>query len=154
MKNTKKPYTQMMCEISIRYRRPIFEKMPHIKSSEDANDILRKSIDNEGLSHKEYFWILLLNQSNRVLGFAEIGRGDTSGVALNLKEIFQMVILSNSSGLIVAHNHPSGNTSPSEQDRVMMKKIKHIAELFSITLIDSLILTTESYFSFSDNHQL
>ena len=141
-------------EIEVCYKRPLFQKMMHIKRSEDADKILRDYIDLERIDLKEFFWVILLSHANRVVGISEIGSGTPKGVVTNLQEIFQLVLKTNASAFIVAHNHPSGNLQPSTNDRNITKKIKKLAKLIDVDLLDHLIMTSEGYFSFSDNHAL
>ena len=140
-----------MNEVSIVYKRPLLDEMPNVKSSIDADEILKNVIDLDTLDYKEFFWVLLLNNCNSVLGFAEIGKGDTKGVIVNVKEIFQLTLTSNATSIILCHNHPSGKLKASISDKNITSKVKEIAELFSVTLLDHLILTSESYYSFADN---
>ncbi|WP_299223857.1 JAB domain-containing protein [uncultured Psychroserpens sp.] len=141
-------------EIEICYKRPLFDRMILIKSSEDANKILRKFVNLKRIDLKEFYWVMLLSQSNRVLGISEIGSGTITGVATNLKEVYQLVLMTNSSALIVCHNHPSGNLKPSQSDKKVTERLLKLADLIDVTLLDHLIITSESYFSFSDNHLL
>ncbi|MDG5490620.1 JAB domain-containing protein [Psychroserpens sp. SPM9] len=153
---TKLPFTQLFScsEIEVCYKRPLFNKMMHIKGSKDADQILRSYIDLERIDLKEFFWVIPLSNANRVLGISEIGSGTIKGVATNIHEIYQLVLLTNASSLIVAHNHPSGTLKPSANDKQITKKLMKLAELIDVTLLDHLIITSESYFSFSDNHML
>jgi len=139
-----------MHEVAIVYKRPLFDTMPHITNSEDVNSIIKEVVDLNTLDLKEFFWVLLLNNGNRVLGIAEIGRGDTKAVTVNVKEIFQLVIKTNAVGLVLCHNHPSGILKPSEADKAMTKKIKEASKLFSVSLLDHVIITSEDYYSFVD----
>lgn len=100
------------------------------------------------------FWILLLNNANQVLGFSETGIGTVKSVDVNFTEICQLAILSNAVGVVVSHNHPSGKLFPSSQDLKLTKRIQKGLDLFNIKLLDHLIITTESYYSFSDNFLL
>ncbi|MFD2916861.1 JAB domain-containing protein [Psychroserpens luteus] len=150
------PVTQLMgChEIEVCYKRPLFNKTMLIKSSKDADRILRSYINLKRVDLKEFFWVIPLSNANCVLGISEIGSGTIKSVSTNLHEIYQLVLLTNASGLIIAHNHPSGQLKPSETDKQITKKLTKLAELFDVTLLDHLIITSESYFSFSDNHIL
>jgi len=141
-------------EITVSYKRPLFQKMVHIKGSEDADTLLRNYIDMGRIDLKEFFWIILLSHANRVLGISEIGSGTPKGVVTNIQEIFQLVLLTNATGLIVAHNHPSGNLKPSHSDREVTKKLQKLSKLIDATLVDHIIITSESYLSFSDTRQL
>lgn len=150
MNNTKLHNRSSMHEVGIVYKRPLLDDMPLVNSSEDAYNVLRTVIDDETIDHKEYFWLLLMNNANRALGFAEIGKGDVRGVVVNTKEIFQLAINVNAAGIIVSHNHPSGTLKPSQRDKDITKKVQVIGELFSVNLLDHIIITSEGYYSFSD----
>ncbi|WP_299059182.1 RadC family protein [uncultured Polaribacter sp.] len=138
-------------EVQIHYERPIFNTNRVVKCSEDSERILREFLDNKRIDYKEFFWILLLTNANQILGVSEIGIGNTTGVAVNVKEIYQLALLSNASAVVVAHNHPSGKLKPSTADKVLTQKLKEAFKLLDITLLDHLILTSEGFVSFSDS---
>lgn len=141
-------------EIQIHYKRPLFISMKHIASSEDANNILREFIDVDRIDLKEFFWIILLTNANRVLGISEVGSGSSKGVVINIKEILQLALITSSSAIILAHNHPSGNFNISESDKRLTRKLKELTDIMEVTLLDHLIITSESYTSFADNGEL
>ena len=143
--------SKKLYEVGIVYKRPLFDTMPVVKNSKDAHSVLSKLIDYDLVDFKEYFWVLLLTKSNRVLGFSQIGMGDTAGVVVNVKEIFQLALKTNASGIILCHNHPSGNLTSSQPDKKLTEKIKLTATLFSMELVDHIIITSEGYYSLSDN---
>ena len=94
---------------------------------------------------------MLLNRSNRVLGIAHISKGGITGTVTDLRIILQYAISGNASGIILAHNHPSGNLKPSEADLSLTKKVVHAAELMDIKVMDHLIIVAEQqYFSMAD----
>jgi DNA repair protein RadC len=140
----------LLAEISISYK-PLFKlsERPQIKTSTDAFNIL-KSAWSEDLSYCEEFLILLLNRSNKVLGVSKISVGGIAGTIADPKKIFQSALKANASGLILAHNHPSGNLKPSEADLSLTKKIKEAGKFLDLEVIDHIILTDEAYFSFGD----
>lgn len=147
----KKIDSKKMYEVGIVYKRPLFDTMPMIKNSSDAHTVLSKLIDYDLVDFKEYFWVLLLTKSNRVLGFSQIGMGDTASVVVNIKEIFQLALKTNACGLILCHNHPSGNLTSSKPDRTLTEKIKIAGKIFSIDLVDHIIITSEGFYSLADN---
>ncbi len=100
--------------------------------------------------------MLLLNRANKVLGITTISEGGLSGTVTDVRLIFQYAIKANDSGIIVAHNHPSGNSNPSESDLKITQKIKEAGNLLDIQLLDHIILTPESeiYRSFADEGQI
>ena len=128
--------------------------MYHVSCPEDADRILRNYINKEQLDLIECFWVILLTNANRVLGISEVGRGTTLGVQTNPKYIFQTVLMVNAASIIVAHNHPSGNLAVSSNDVRETKKLRELARLMDITLLDHLIITSESFLSFSKEGKL
>ena len=97
----------------------------------------------------ESFYILLLNRANNTIGYAKISQGG-AGTVVDIKILLNYVVGSLASSVILAHNHPSGNTAPSEADKIITKKIKEACALVDCQVLDHLILTKDSYFSFGD----
>jgi len=125
---------------------------PKIKCSKDAYDLILSAWDAETIEYTEEFKVLLLNRSNAVLGLITVSKGGISGTVTDVRIILQAAIKANASGLIVAHNHPSGNLNPSESDARITRKIKGAGELMDIQLLDHLIITPDrDYYSFADN---
>ncbi len=155
MKTEKKsPKIHMVHEVSIVYKRPLYDEQMKITKSSDAANIFRKIIDEHRIDYKEIFCVMLLSRANQVLGVSEIGSGSTAGVVMNSIELFQLAILSNASGIIICHNHPSGNLNPSEQDIEYTRKLKEAAKLLDISLLDHVIISSEGHYSFSDEGML
>lgn len=121
-----------------------------ISCSQDAEKLVREFWE-EDMEHIESMKLILLNRANRVLGVANLSTGGTSGTICDTRIVFQYAIKSNASGIILCHNHPSGNIKASEADKSITKQVKEAGQFFSIQLLDHLILTPyDSYFSFSD----
>lgn len=137
-------------QIEIHYKRPIYGSMKSITCAEDADVILKNYIDINLMDVKEFFWVMFLSRANRVLGISTIGCGGISGVIVNIREIFQLTLLTHASQIIVAHNHPSGKLIPSEKDKQLTEKLEQGLSLFDVKLLDHLILTSESFLSFAD----
>ena len=93
---------------------------------------------------------MLLNRANRVLGLIDISLGGTAGTIADPKVIFAAAIKSNACGIILVHNHPSGNLKPSQQDLDLTRKIKAGGQLLDIVVMDHMIITSEGFFSFAD----
>ena len=123
---------------------------PKVRCSQDADALLRKVFPS--LEHVEYFYIICLNRANQVLGFHQVSKGGISGTVTDVRVIFQVAIKTSSSGLILAHNHPSGNTQPSDADLKITRKIKEAGALLDISVLDHLVLTEEGYLSFADEN--
>jgi DNA repair protein RadC len=127
-----------------------------VKCSRDAHKIFFDSWNHSTIEHKETVKMLLLNRANKVLGIITLSEGGLSGTVTDVRTIFQCAIKGNASGIILSHNHPSGNTNPSESDLKITQKIKEAGNLLDIQLLDHIILTPESdlYRSLADEGQI
>jgi DNA repair protein RadC len=144
-------FTSNLAEISISYS--TFVKAGErrkVRCSKDAYDALREVFPS--LEHREYFYILCLNRANQVLGYHQVSVGGLSGTVTDVRIIFQVAIKANASGIVLAHNHPSGNLTPSEADMKITKKIKYAGQFLDISVLDHLILSEEGYMSFADDN--
>lgn len=141
-------------QVELHYKRPLFNSMQHIKNSNDVDTLLRKFIALNRIDLKEFFWVILMTNANRVIGISEIGSGTPRGVSTNFHEIYQLILKTNATAFAVAHNHPSGNMKPSENDKRITKKIQKLSKLMNVEFVDHLIITSEDYFSFNDMHLL
>ena len=144
-----------VAEAKITYKNPVkASERVKITKSNDAYELLLANWDNGSLELWESFKILILNKANKVLGISQIGEGGVSGCVVDAKRVFTTALLANCSSIILSHNHPSGNTQPSEADRQITKKIHAAGLLLDIAVLDHLIITAESYYSFADNSEL
>ena len=123
-----------------------------ITCSRDAYKIFMENWNLDIIEFVEEFKLMLLNRSNAVLGIMEVSKGGISGTVTDVRLIYQAAIKANASGIIVCHNHPSGNLNPSESDAKLTQKIKEAGLLMDIQLLDHLIIISDgSYYSFADN---
>lgn len=120
----------------------------HIKSSKDVAEIFKPLLSD--LLHEE-FWVLFLNRSNRVIDRLKLSQGGISGTVTDVRIIMKKAVEHLASGLIVCHNHPSGNLNPSESDSKITNKIKDAGNLMDIQLLDHIIISGNDYYSFADN---
>lgn len=125
-----------------------------ILSAENAYKILLSVFDSETIQYKEFFKVILMNRANKVLGVRHISEGGLNETSADIRIIMQAAILGNASAIILAHNHPSGNIQPSMQDDQVTKRVKEIAKLIGINLLDHLIITDETYYSYSENGRI
>lgn len=140
-------------EIEISYNpRKIFDEDLKIKSSYNASKILRQFFPS--LTHVEYFYILLLNNSNQVLGYKMISMGGLTSTIVDIRVVMQTALKANAVSIILSHNHPSGNLKPSQQDLKLTEKVKKAGDFLDIKVLDHIILTDETYYSFADEGQL
>lgn len=98
--------------------------------------------------------LVLVNKANMVLGIYELSKGGVSGTVVDIKIVLSVALKCHASGIILVHNHPSGNLTPSESDKQITGKLKQACELLDIRLLDHLIITKENYYSFSDSGNL
>jgi DNA repair protein RadC len=139
-----------LAEIEISYRSKIPPSQRRkISSSRDAEEILR-SIWSDTMEFREEFVILLLNRANRVLGYYKVSSGGMTGTIADSRIIFSVALKSCACAIILAHNHPSGNTQPSDADRKLTTNLKKGGEYLEISVLDHIILTSETYLSFAD----
>jgi DNA repair protein RadC len=124
-----------------------------ITGSEIAEQYIRQFYSDD-LEIFESFFILLLNRANETIGYAKISQGGIVGTVVDKKILLKYVVESLASGVILAHNHPSGNTNPSEADLKITREIKELCNLIDSPVLDHIILTADSYYSFSDNGKL
>jgi len=122
-----------------------------ITSSKTAYQLFQKRLSD--LPHEE-FWLLILNRANKVIKEEFISKGGISGTIVDVRLICKSAIENNASGIIIAHNHPSGQIIPSKQDKEITIKLKSALILFDVSLLDHLIIGDLNYFSFADENLL
>lgn len=143
-----KEYKNLVGEYVIEYRAKKHTKVK-IKSSQTASDFARE-VWPGSLMVRESFIVLMLNKANNVTGYYVASQGGLSGTVVDNRLILHVALQSLSSSMILVHNHPSGNTQPSDADKLITAKIKAAAEYMEIKVLDHIILTEERYFSFAD----
>ncbi len=142
-------FNSTLAEIEISYKpRYKASELPKVVTSGDAYACLKDVFPS--LDYREYFYILCLNRNNKVLGYCQISIGGLAGTLADVRIIMQAALKSNACSIILSHNHPSGNLVPSEADKDLTKKIREAGKLLDIPVLDHLIVTSESYFSFAD----
>ena len=122
-----------------------------IDSSRSVFELMQPIIGE--LFHEE-FWVIYLNSSNKVLMKSFLSKGGITSTSVDLRLILKSAIQIGAVGLVLAHNHPSGALRPSGADKNITKKIKQAAEILDIKVVDHLIITENSYFSFADKRLL
>ncbi len=120
---------------------------PQVRSSRDAYLCIAPAIAD--LPHEE-FWLLLLNRANLVTAKERISSGGIAGTIVDPKVVFRRVLEHSASSVILAHNHPSGTLRPSDADISLTKKLVAAAESLDVQILDHLIVTEKSYYSFAD----
>jgi DNA repair protein RadC len=137
-------------EVKVSYV-PANSNLPVIRTSKDAFTYLQAFYDPNTIGLHEQFMVLLVNRANRVLGCYQLSKGGLTGTVVDTRILFGTALKALASGLILAHNHPSNNLKPSEEDRKITSTLISGGKLLDITILDHLILGTENnYISFAD----
>jgi len=134
-------------EIGRRRRIEDVEEVNVITSSESAFEVL---LPNLGELQHEEFWIVYLNNSNKILHKAQLSKGGITGTLVDVRLAMKQALEYGAVGLILAHNHPSGTLKPSAADKEITQKLKTAAQILDIKVLDHLIITQKDYFSFAD----
>ena len=125
---------------------------PQVKCSRDGYNLFMQRWNHDTIEHVAEFKVMLMNRSNTVQGIMDVSKGGISGTVTDVRKLLRAIIKPNASGIIVCHNHTSGNLNPSESDTKLTQKIKQAGMIMDIQLLDHLILTTDdNYYSFADN---
>ncbi len=139
-------------EIELFYRSKIKPSdRPTICHSNDSFNIFRANWDPNKIELFEQFKVLYLNRASRVLGIIEISTGGISGTLVDPRLIFVTALKLGATAIILGHNHPSGNLSPSDEDKAMTEKLKWAGKLLDIKVCEHIILSSEGYYSFADD---
>lgn len=143
-------------EVTISYKHALPpSERPKITGSKDSYDILLNDCFEAGsLDHREKIVALFTDRSNRVISWITLGIGGIDATVADVRIVLQAALLCNASGIILSHNHPSGNTQPSESDKKMTAKVNAAAKLFDLRLLDHVIITSFDYYSFADAGQI
>ena len=140
-----------VAEVELIYKTKVkASERPKVTSSKDAADLLKHLWREDKIDFVEQFKVLLLNKSNKVLGIFEASSGGVTNTVADPKLIFMAALKANACIIIISHNHPSGNLKPSQADELLTQKIKQAGQLLDIKLLDHLIISSEGYYSFSD----
>jgi len=118
-----------------------------ITSSTDAYQVLEPHLAD---LTTEQFWVMYLNRANIILGKEMMTKGGIAGTVVDKRVILKKAIEHQASGLVLAHNHPSGNLKPSQADLKLTTSLQAAAELMEMKVIDHIIITQTGYFSFAD----
>ena len=145
-----------VAEVQLSYKSNVKSSTRYkINSSQDAYELLIKCFPDDTIEYKESFKVVLLNQSNRVLGIVPISEGGISATYVDVRLILQAALLANATQVILAHNHPSGSMKPSTLDDDLTEKVRKVAELMEIHVADHIILSPEKeYYSYHDEGKL
>ena len=149
-----KEYLTNIPELTLKFKSGIIKKV-QIKSSKDAADYLRTMFNDDTMEVSESVIVVYMNRSNNSIGWFKVSQGGISGTVIDVRLVLVTALKCLASGMIICHNHPSGNTSPSDADVKITQKLKEAGSLMDVQLLDHLILTPDGgYFSFADEGKL
>jgi DNA repair protein RadC len=142
-----------VAEIKVSYSTTSTPKIK-ITTVNKAFEVLLSLWDLDTIELQEEFKVLLLNRANEVLGIYPLSKGGITGTVVDSRLIFAVALKCNATGILLCHNHPSGNLKPSDNDITLTRSIKKCADFFDITLIDHIIVTKNGFYSFSNEGKL
>ncbi len=138
-------------ELGRRRKASATQTKPQIKCSEDAYKLMMSELLDQPV---EQFWVIMLSRSNKVIQKRAISLGGISGTTADPKVIFKKALDDSASGIILVHNHPSGNLKPSHADIKLTQRMQQSGKLLEIPVLDHIIFTDDGYFSFADESLL
>jgi DNA repair protein RadC len=143
----------LLAALELGRRREAAAEIPRdaISSSRDVAALFRQRLGD--LPHEE-FWLLLLNRANQVITRCQLSKGGVTGTVVDPKMVFKTALEHLATGIILCHNHPSGNPQPSEADLNLTKKLKNAGGFLDITVLDHIIIAGSHYYSFADEGRM
>ena len=121
-----------------------------IDDSRKSFDLILQKWEEDRIEMQEEVKILLLNRNNKVLGIYALAKGGISSCVVDVRIILAVALKALATGIILVHNHPSGNLQPSTDDKKITEQLNSSCKIMGITLLDHLIITKDDYFSFAD----
>lgn len=138
-------------EIQVNYERNYGKES--ICNSQAAYDscMMAYKLSDANINLKEYFFIILLNRANQIIGYHKLSDGGLNGTVADVRLAFSIGLKCLASGMIITHNHPSSSLKPSNQDQALTNKFVEVGKVMDIQVLDHIILTETGYYSFADN---
>ena len=141
-------------EVKLTYKRAIeLSEMPKVSNTKGVYNVLKECFDSETIDLIVSFKVLLLSPAKDVIGILNVSDGHTFAKT-KVKLIIQAALLSNASHIIISHNHTDGDLTIRAMDDYITKQVKKACEIIDIELLDHIIITSESYYSYADNKRL
>ncbi len=137
-------------ELAVSYTRSGKRQFGKITSSRDAADFIRETFGEGQVELQEQFIVLYLNQANEIIGYYKHSKGAINATVADIRIVLATALKALAVSMVIAHNHPSGNLKPSRADEQLTDKIKQSSTLMDVKLLDHIIVTKESFYSFAD----
>lgn len=143
-------------EITVLYERKSIElERNKIKCSQDVIDLLKEVYEKNKITYQEEVIVLYLKSSDKLIGYQKLCSGGLTSAIIDVRLIFSTALKTLATGIIISHNHPSGNVNPSKTDELITKKIVEAGKLLDINVLDHIIVNPDfEYFSFADEGYL
>lgn len=142
-------------EVQLVYRNKLkVSDRPRIRSSLDAFELLSEAWDYGKIELQEEFKVLLLDRKNSCLGVTQVSSGGITACMVDLRLVFAAALKARATGLILAHNHPSGNKIFSDNDKELTRKFTEAGHYLDISILDHVVMTAEGYVSMADEGML
>jgi DNA repair protein RadC len=139
-------------ELKVEMKKATINKI-HVRSSKDINDFFHRIW--EGVEVYESFMVVFLNRANNTIGWYKASQGGITGTVVDVRLIFHKALECLATGMVLCHNHPSGNLRPSDEDIRLTEKVKQAGLIMDIKILDHVIITPEDgYYSFADEGKL
>jgi len=149
-----RPYSVPVYRVSLVRETSIPMEYPVLRTSRDSAQLFRCHLGED--ADREHFMVAMLDTKNRVIGINTVSIGSLSASVVTPRETFKAAIVANAGAIILCHNHPSGDTTPSQTDREITHQLFESGKIIGIAVLDHLVIGdgTSSYFSFADNGEL
>lgn len=139
-------------EVKLTYQKKPAERQFQVRNAKDVHSIAKEIFDCEQMDIREEFWIMCFDQSNKLIKVSQISSGGTVASVVDIKIIALIALKSLAQGVVLVHNHPSGNLQPSDADIKATNKAKAALDILDIHLLDHLIInSSDEFYSFHDN---
>jgi DNA repair protein RadC len=148
-----KTYKAETPEITLKYKSSGVKKTK-ITNSKDSYELLKQMYDDDTLEYCESSIVIYLNRANNSIGWQKISQGGITGTVVDVRMVLATALKCGATGIILSHNHPSGNLFPSDADDKLTKQIFEASKIMEIQLLDHLIITSEGYYSYADQGKI
>ena len=144
-----------VAEVELSYKNRVpYKERKKVQTSLDAYNLLINYHNDDTIDYKETFKVLYLNQASQVVGCFTLSQGGITSTCVDVRNILQGALLTNAVAMVLAHNHPSGNTRPSREDDRITNQVSKAGELLNIKVLDHIIFTREDFYSYNDEGRI
>ena len=144
-----------VAEVELSYKNRVpYKDRKKVLTSEDAYNLLVNNHDDDTIDYTKTFKVLYLNQASQVVGCFTLSQGGITSTCVDVRNVMQGALLTNAIAMVLAHNHPSGNTRPSREDDRITNQITKAGELLNIRVLDHIIFTREQFYSYNDEGRI